>query len=126
MTIGADHRPEAPQAAGWLGELTNPRLLFLILALPLLCQWLVWFYWPASHGLDVTKEFVYLLLATDRLVHKYTIEGAKLVEVIQIPKTDPDPHGLALHDGYLYYCDSGLTDPGPGSAPGQVCRFKVS
>ena len=79
-----------------------------------------------AHGLDVTKEFVYLLLATDRLVHKYTIEGAKLVEVIQIPKADPDPHGLALHDGYLYYCDSGLTDPGPGSAPGQVCRFKVS
>jgi alpha-1,2-mannosyltransferase len=54
VTIGADHRPEAPPAAGWLGELTNPRLLFLILALPLLCQWMVWFYWPAAHGLDVT------------------------------------------------------------------------
>ena len=52
--------------------------------------------------------------------------GARLLEVIQIPKTEPDQHGLALHNGYLYYCDSGLTDPGPGSMPGEVCRFKLN
>jgi len=25
----------------------------------------------------------------------------------------------------MYYCDAGLTAPGPGSEPAQVCRFKI-
>src|SRR5438067_2484620 len=83
-----------------------------------------------QHGLDIDKDTLYVLYATDREVHKFDISnpnaGARLLEVIQIPKTEPDQHGLALHNGYLYYCDSGLTDPGPGSMPGEVCRFKLN
>jgi len=79
-----------------------------------------------AHGLDLDKEFLYLLFATDREVHKYALDGGRLLEIIRIPEADPDAHGLALHSGYLYYCDSGLTEPGPGSAPGQVCRFKLN
>jgi streptogramin lyase len=81
-----------------------------------------------QHGLDIDKDTLYVLYATDREVHKFDIskDAARLLEVIQIPKTEPDQHGLALHDGYLYYCDSGLTDPGPGSMPGQICRFKLN
>jgi hypothetical protein len=78
-----------------------------------------------AHGLDLDKDTVYLLFATDREVHRYELNTGKLIEIIRISASDPDPHGLALHDGYLYYCDSGLTAPGPGSAPGQVCRFRV-
>jgi hypothetical protein len=78
-----------------------------------------------QHGLDVDKNYLYMLFATDYEVHKYDLNGGRLVEIITIPKTEPDAHGLALHNGYLYYCDSGLTAPGPGSSTGQICRFKV-
>ena len=54
-----------------------------------------------------------------------TSTRGRVLEIITIPESEPDAHGLALKDGYLYYCDSGLTAPGPGSAPGQVCRFRV-
>lgn len=78
-----------------------------------------------AHGLDVDKEFLYMLFSTDRQVHKYELSTGRLVEVIHIPDSDPDAHGLALYQGYLYYCDSGLTAPGSGSKPGQVCRFRL-
>ena len=78
-----------------------------------------------AHGLDLDRNFVWLLFATDREVHRYDINTGRVLEVIRIPDSEPDAHGLALKDGYLYYCDSGLTAPGPGSAPGQVCRFQV-
>ena len=79
-----------------------------------------------AHGLDLDKESLYILFSTDREVHKYDLTNARLQEVIRIPESAPDAHGLALRNGYLYYCDSGLTDPGPGSSPGHVCRFKLN
>ncbi len=79
-----------------------------------------------AHGLDVDKDFLYILFSTDREVHKYDINAGRLLEIITIPESEPDAHGLALHNGYLYYCDSGLTAPGPGSTPGQVCRFRLT
>lgn len=77
-----------------------------------------------QHGLDVDKQSLYMLFATDHEVHRYDLASGRLMEVAKIPITDPDAHGLCLHDGYLYYCDSGLTDPGPGSATGMICRFR--
>jgi hypothetical protein len=78
-----------------------------------------------AHGLDVDANSLWMLFATDREVHRYDINTGRVLEIITIPESEPDAHGLALKDGYLYYCDSGLTAPGPGSAPGQVCRFRV-
>jgi hypothetical protein len=79
-----------------------------------------------AHGLDLDKDYLYLLFATDHEVHKYELSSGRVLEIIKIPTSEPDQHGLALHNGYLYYCDSGLTEPGPGSKPGQVCRFRLS
>ena len=78
-----------------------------------------------AHGLDVDKTSLWMLFATDREAHRYDLNGGRVQEIIKIPMSAPDAHGLALKDGYLYYCDSGLTEPGPGSTPGQVCRCKV-
>lgn len=49
-----------------------------------------------------------------------------MLEIVKLSATsDPDPHGMCIHDGYMYYCDAGLTAPGPGSEPAQICRFKM-
>src|SRR5262245_42135086 len=78
------------------------------------------------HGLDWDKGSIWCLFAGDRLVQKLDPNSGKVLEVVTLsPTSDPDPHGMCIHDGYMYYCDAGLTAPGPGSEPAMVCRFKM-
>jgi streptogramin lyase len=78
------------------------------------------------HGLDWEGGSLWCLIAGDRVVQKLDPESGKVLEIVKLsPTSDPDPHGMCIHDGYMYYCDAGLTAPGPGSEPGQVCRFKM-
>ena len=79
-----------------------------------------------AHGLSWDSESMWVLYAGERLVRKFNPDGGRLLETIAIsPTTDPDPHGMCIHRGYMYYCDAGLTAPGPGSSPGWICRFKL-
>jgi streptogramin lyase len=79
------------------------------------------------HGLDWDNGALWVLIAGDHLVKKIDPESGKVLEIITVSRTsDPDPHGMCIHDGYMYYCDAGLTAPGPGSEPAQICRFKMS
>ena len=41
-------------------------------------------------------------------LNKYDAESGRLLETVQFAPTDPDPHGLAWHDGALYSCDAGI------------------
>jgi len=50
---------------------------------------------------------------------------APVLEVVKIAAEDPDPHGMCIHEGHMYYCDAGLTETSPGSAPGYLCRFPI-
>jgi streptogramin lyase len=78
------------------------------------------------HGLDWDNGALWVLIAGDHLVKKIDPESGKVMEIITISRTaDPDPHGMCIHEGYMYYCDAGLTAPGPGSEPAQICRFKL-
>jgi streptogramin lyase len=79
------------------------------------------------HGLDWQDGAIWCLFAGDRVIHKLDPDSGKILEVIALSRTsDPDPHGMCIHDGYMYYCDAGLTAPGPGSEPSLVCRFKLA
>jgi len=78
-----------------------------------------------AHGLDLANGVVWCLFAGERVVHKLDPDTGKVLEVVQITEQDPDPHGMCIHDGHMYYCDAGLTATFPGSAPGYVCRFKL-
>ena len=78
------------------------------------------------HGLDWDNGALWVLIAGDHVVQKIDPDSGKLLEIVTLSRTsDPDPHGMCIHDGYMYYCDAGLTAPGPGSEPAQVCRFKM-
>jgi len=79
-----------------------------------------------SHGLDWDSGAVWCLFAGERIIHKLDSKTGKILEVIEIAKTDPDPHGLCLYQGALYFCDAGLTQTGEGTAPGYVCRINLS
>ena len=78
------------------------------------------------HGLDWDNGSIWCLFAGDRLIQKLDPNSGKVLEIVKLsPTGDPDPHGMCIHDGYMYYCDAGLTAPGPGSEPAQVCRIKM-
>jgi hypothetical protein len=78
-----------------------------------------------AHGLDWDNGAIWCLFAADRLVHKLDPKTGKILEVVKFSNQDPDPHGMCIHDGYMYYCDAGLTATFAGSSPGYVCRFKL-
>jgi len=78
------------------------------------------------HGLDWDNGALWVLIAGDHLIQKIDPDSGKVLEIVTLSRTsDPDPHGMCIHDGYMYYCDAGLTAPGPGSEPAQICRFKM-
>lgn len=78
------------------------------------------------HGLDFDNGMVWCLFAGDRLIQKLDPDSGRVLEIVKLsPTSDPDPHGMCIHDGYMYYCDAGLTAPGPGSEPAQICRIKM-
>jgi streptogramin lyase len=76
------------------------------------------------HGLEWDHGAIWCLYAGDRKVQKLDPNTGKVLEQIDLSKEhDPDPHGLCMHNGKLYYCDAGLTAPGPASDPGYICRI---
>ncbi|MGE0406126.1 MAG: hypothetical protein AB7O65_07495 [Candidatus Korobacteraceae bacterium] len=80
-----------------------------------------------AHGLDWDNGAMWVVFAGEREVHKFDISTGKVLEVVKLsPTADPDPHGMCIHEGHMYYCDAGLTESGPGSERGMVCRFKLN
>ena len=80
-----------------------------------------------AHGLDWDHGAIWCLFAGDHLVQKIDPDSGKVLEIVKLSATaDPDPHGMCIHEGHMYYCDAGLTATTAGSAPGWICRFKMA
>ena len=78
-----------------------------------------------SHGLDYDNGSFWVIIAGQKEIRKLDAKTGKVQEILKIGTQDPDPHGLALHDGGLYYCDAGLTATFAGSAAGYICRVDL-
>ena len=81
------------------------------------------------HGLAWDNGFMWVVDGTDepRLVKMNAKTGAT-VESIQLVASEPDPHGLAMLNGKLYFCDAGIhpgweRDKSPHT--GWLCRVDV-
>jgi hypothetical protein len=81
-----------------------------------------------AHGLAYTKGSIWCVFSNDRVIHRMDVKDGRILEVIELSKDDPDPHGMCLHKGHLYYCDAGFA-PGAKetSSPsaGYVCRVDI-
>jgi len=78
-----------------------------------------------SHGLDYDNGALWVVISGAREVEKLDAKTGKILEILKLAPQDPDPHGLALHEGNLYYCDAGLTATTAGGAAGYVCRIDL-
>ena len=79
------------------------------------------------HGVDWYEGAFWVIDGADRLVQKIDPSG-KVLEVWTFGPNDPDPHGMCLHNGYVYFTDAGLgggRKPSPGTKPQTIFRFPV-
>ncbi len=82
-----------------------------------------------AHGLEVLDGALWVMYAADRQVKKFDIATGRLQEIWKLAPMDPDPHGMCIHNNYMYYCDAGLgggRTPSPGTVPQLICRFPLS
>jgi len=65
---------------------------------------------PRAHGVAVDGKAIWMVTGSDKgagLI-KYDAETGRTLETAQFDESDPDPHGLAMHNGALYSCDAGI------------------
>src|SRR5258708_32288627 len=65
---------------------------------------------PRAHGVAWDKGAIWMVTGDDQgagLI-KYDAETGRVLETVRFAESDPDPHGLALHDGALYSCAAGI------------------
>ena len=82
-----------------------------------------------SHGLGWDPPGIWCVFSNDYVIQKLDTKTGKVLDEIKLTKgKDPDPHGMDIHNGYMYYCDAGIAPGGKsnGSATGgYICRFKM-
>jgi len=79
-----------------------------------------------AHGLDFEGDAIWCLFSGDLQIQKLDMKTGKVLDVIQLSKEDPDPHGLCINQGKLYYSDAGIAPPGKDSgspSAGYICRI---
>jgi streptogramin lyase len=79
------------------------------------------------HGLAWDPPGMWVGYSDDFLFVKQDVRDGRVLEVITLDKEkDPDPHGMDMYQGKLYYCDAGIAPPGkPSGSPsaGFICRI---
>jgi hypothetical protein len=81
-----------------------------------------------AHGLAWDNGSLWCLFSDDWVIQRLDVKDGHVLEEIQLKKgVDPEPHGLALHEGFLYYADAGMagTRPSGGKYSGSICRVAV-
>jgi hypothetical protein len=61
-----------------------------------------------AHGLAWEPPGIWCVFSNDRVIEKLDARDGRLLELIRLSAEDPDPHGLCLYQGKLYYCDAGI------------------
>ena len=82
-----------------------------------------------AHGLAWDPPGIWCMFSNDRLIQKLDARDGKVLEVITLTKDDPDPHGMCMYKGKLYYCDAGIAPgakPTESPATGYVCRVDIA
>jgi hypothetical protein len=87
------------------------------------------FQMQRPHGLAWDNGAMWVVDGSDepRIIKMDAKTGATL-ETIELAAGDPDPHGLAILDGKMYFCDAGIHpgwDRDKSPSTGWICRVDV-
>ena len=80
------------------------------------------------HGLGWDGEHIWCMFSNDYLALKFDARTGRVLEGVELDRSDPDPHGMTWGDGALYYCDAGIA-PGHTDSlsrhAGAICRVQL-
>jgi len=67
------------------------------------------------HGLAWDPPGIWVGYSNDHLFLKQDLKDGRILDIISVKKgVDPDPHGMDMYQGTMYYCDAGIV---PGGTP---------
>jgi hypothetical protein len=114
-------RHEVPMGGGGIHDVKwdNGKLWIMSTRLNAIIQtdpktWQPLFMLPVTrnrpHGLAIDNGSMWCVFGDDNepSICKLDMTTGRVTEILELAKTDPDPHGLCMHKGQLYYCDAGL------------------
>ena len=81
-----------------------------------------------AHGLGWTGDSLWCMFSDDLVIHQLDPKDGRILQAVQLAKTDPDPHGMTWHRGMLYYCDAGIAPAGidnKSKFAGYICRIHM-
>jgi hypothetical protein len=81
-----------------------------------------------AHGLAWDPPGMWVGYSNDYVFLRQDIRDGRVTEIIELSRNDPDPHGMDMYQGKMYYTDAGIAPPGiasesPGS--GYICRIDL-
>jgi streptogramin lyase len=59
-----------------------------------------------THGLAWDNGMLWCVGSTEREIYKMDPKDGKLLAKIKLTRADPEPHGLDMYKGVLWYCDA--------------------
>jgi sugar lactone lactonase YvrE len=79
---------------------------------------------PRAHGLAWDPPGMWCIHTSHLVIHKLDVKDGRVLEQIRLTPADPDPHGLCMYNGHLYYCDAGIGEGRSAESPfaGYICR----
>jgi len=79
------------------------------------------------HGLAWDPPGIWVGYSNDYLFIKQSIEDGRVLDIISLEKgKDPDPHGMDIYQGRMFFSDAGIAPAGvPNNSPaaGYICRI---
>jgi hypothetical protein len=59
-----------------------------------------------AHGVVRVEDGVWVVHTADRVIVKLDCVGGGELDRIEVPPSDPEPHGLSAFENHLLYCDA--------------------
>lgn len=81
-----------------------------------------------AHGLGWDGKHIWCMFSNDFRILKFEPRTGRVLEAVQLDRSDPDPHGMTWWQGALHYCDAGIAPGHKDSASkyaGSICRIHL-
>lgn len=79
------------------------------------------------HGLAWAPPGIWVGYSNDYLFLKQDIQDGRVLDIVSLEKgKDPDPHGMDVYQGQMYFCDAGIAPPGvPNNSPAAGFIYRI-
>lgn len=59
------------------------------------------------HGIAWNGDDLWCVETSHRTIYRLNVQDGSILDKIEIPEPQPEPHGMTLWEGYFWYCDAG-------------------